>query len=91
MRGRAVILAIKAQVDEAERALVEAVDNAAAAIVRWQADPTDRNRKRFTAADDAMQRAGAALAEYEQVLTTWVAGPDSTAPSTVGQQTDAAQ
>jgi hypothetical protein len=84
-----MILATKPEVDEAKRALAEEVDEAAAAIARWQADPTDK--KRLTAADNTMQRATAAFAEYEQVLKTWAAGPDSTAPSTVGQQTDAAQ
>jgi hypothetical protein len=78
-----VILATKTEVDEAKRALAEEVDGAAAAIARWQADPTDR--KRLTAADDTMQRAAAALAEYEQVLETWAGGP-SPEPSTIGQE-----
>jgi len=79
-----MILATKSEVDEAKRALAEEVDSAAAAIARWQADPADK--KRLTAADDTMQRAAAAFAEYEQVLATWAAGPDSTEPSTVGQE-----
>lgn len=68
-----MILATKAEVDEAKRALVDEVDGVAAAIARWQADPTDR--KRLGAADDAMQRATAALSEYELVLETWADGP----------------
>jgi len=79
-----MILATKIEVDEAKRALAEEVDDLAAAIARWQADPTDK--KRLTAADNTMQRAVAAFAEYQQVLTTWAAGPDSAAPSTVGQE-----
>ena len=78
-----MILATKTEVDEAKRALAEEVDSVAAAIARWQADPTDR--KRLTAADDTMQRAAVALAEYELVLETWAGGP-STAASTVGQE-----
>ena len=68
-----MILATKTEVDEAKRALVEEVDSVATAIARWQADPTDR--KRLAAADDTMQRAAAALGEYELVLETWAAGP----------------
>jgi len=79
-----MILATKTEVDEAKRALAEEVDEAAAAIARWQADPSDK--KRLTAADNTMQRAIAAFAEYEQVLTSWAAGPDTDKPSTVGQE-----
>ena len=69
-----MILATKPEVDEAKRALATEVDDLAAAVARWQADPTDR--KRLTAADTAMQRAANALAEYDTVLTTWAAGPN---------------
>ena len=68
-----MILATKNEVDEAKRAIVEEVDGLAVAIARWQANPTDR--KRFAAADDAIQRAADALGEYELVLETWAAGP----------------
>lgn len=80
-----MILATKTEVDEAKRALAEEVDDLAAAVARWQADPADR--KRLSSTDDAMGRAAAALAEYEQVvLETWAAGP-SDERSTVGQET----
>lgn len=79
-----MILATKTEVDEAKRALVEEVDGVAAAVARWQTDPADQ--KRADATGHALLRAEAAFEEYARVLETWAAGPDSTAPSTVGQE-----
>lgn len=68
-----MILATKAEVDEARTAVADELETLAAAITRWQANPTDRAR--LSTAQTALGRAEDAFAEYDTVLTTWAAGP----------------
>jgi hypothetical protein len=79
-----MILATKTEVDEAKRALADKLEDLARAVKRWQWSPDDQVKQ--SDARNALEQADAAFAEYEETLKAWAAGPDSTAPSTVGQE-----
>lgn len=68
-----MILATKAEVDEARTAVADELETLAHAIGQWRNDPT--SSASLAAARTALGRAENAFAEYEAVLKTWAAGP----------------
>lgn len=68
-----MILATKAEVDEARTELSGDLDALATAIARWQTDPTNPTKVRD--ARNALDRAESAFDDYDTVLKTWAAGP----------------